>query len=106
MPMGPDKLQVLIAPVIMCPRPDIEPVMIRHVCVTPPVIAVPRPVASVAGSNALPLATPMRHRVAKPPPGCGSSTRLGISTFLVVTPLRQTDKLRLRPSDPSTATTN
>ncbi len=66
-PMGPERLQVLIAPVIICDRPESDPVMIRQVCSTPLWSAVPTPGASVAGSKARPPATPMRHWVAKPP---------------------------------------
>ncbi len=84
-------LQVLIAPVIMWPRPEIEPLMMRQVCCTPLVTALVMPGVSVAGSKAYPPAIPMRQWVAKPPSGCGSSTRLGVSSTSSVSPARQTE---------------
>ena len=43
MPMGPERLQVLMAPVIMWPRPESEPVMICQVWSMPRAKAVPSP---------------------------------------------------------------
>ena len=103
MPIGPEMLQVLIAPVIMCQSPEREPVTIAYVCETAPCIDVPGPAVSVAGSNAIELTTPIRQCVAKPPSACGSSVRRGASANSSVSPSRHTSICSARPSEDSTA---
>ncbi len=59
MPIAPDRLQVEIAPEMMCPRPENVVSVISHMRWAARAAASPGPMARIAGSKAMPAARPI-----------------------------------------------